>query len=282
MVLQQGGFNIYDNSQLGKTTGAKDSKIGIHFTDNKDLAEQFKNFVSDRARMEAKEEIDKKYGLDFGIWPPDMIAKLNKEMNELAEKKVQENGEVKSQYLDMKKPFSITADYGISEQQLADDLVYALTGETDASEVNDMFENNLDFLQSIQYGVENELGEMKDELSRPDSISRLKERGYDGLILPIQKTDTLGLAQLNLNTKGNEYIVFNSNQAKNIDNTNPTNNPDIRYSISENTQVDNEGNKVSPGMQEYMKDSYARENDSLDGALKHLYHRNGNRQVYDI
>jgi len=47
------------------------------------------------------------------------------------------------------------------------------------------------------------------------SIELLQQLGYDGII------------------DGNEYVVFNSNQIKNIDNTNPTNNSDIRYSDRE-------------------------------------------------
>ena len=131
---QHGGFTIYDNSKLGSTTQAKDSKIGIHFTDNIDLANQFKDFISDNIKMEAKSEIDKKYNLEFGIVPPDMLSKINKEVEELAQKKVKERGETKSQYIDIKKPMSVFADYGISEEQLANDLVYALTGTNDITE----------------------------------------------------------------------------------------------------------------------------------------------------
>lgn len=47
--------------------------------------------------------------------------------------------------------------------------------------------------------------------------------------------DTLGYDGIKANNKtngedGNYWIAFNSNQIKNIDNTNPTSNPDIRYS----------------------------------------------------
>ena len=47
----------------------------------------------------------------------------------------------------------------------------------------------------------------------------LQEKGYDGVI------------QGNFETT-DEIVVFNSNQFKNVDNTNPTENPDIRYSQS--------------------------------------------------
>ena len=41
--------------------------------------------------------------------------------------------------------------------------------------------------------------------------------------------------------KANQYIAFNSNQIKNVDNTNPTDNPDIRYSNRYDTEENGEG-----------------------------------------
>ena len=54
-------------------------------------------------------------------------------------------------------------------------------------------------------------------------------------------------AKLNVQGNENEYIVFNSNQIKSVDNENPTDNPDIRYSIDlDGAMVDNEtGEKVT-------------------------------------
>jgi hypothetical protein len=46
----------------------------------------------------------------------------------------------------------------------------------------------------------------------------LMDNGYDGIHV------------------GNTWVAFNSNQIKNVDNTNPTSNPDIRYSLSEDNQ----------------------------------------------
>ena len=54
----------------------------------------------------------------------------------------------------------------------------------------------------------------------------LKTKGYDGVLLEYE------------DYKGNnfkEVMVFNSNQIKNIDNTNPTDNPDIRFSQNNTT-----------------------------------------------
>lgn len=105
------------------------------------------------------------------------------------------------------------------------------------------------------------------------------------------------------------YATFNSNQIKNVDNTNPTENDDIRYSLSDNTDklreqllvsrdvlndnqlrsmkkviaeskpnffsknTDNLGRKLSKGMKEYMKDSKARD---INDSLTTVYHTTTN------
>ena len=54
----------------------------------------------------------------------------------------------------------------------------------------------------------------------------LKENGYDGIKSSVTDYDSLG-EQYN-------YVAFESNQIKNVDNTNPTSNPDIRYQLGNN------------------------------------------------
>ena len=81
----------------------------------------------------------------------------------------------------------------------------------------------------------------------------LIEQGYDGI---------------KANEKGHiSYGVFNSNQIKNINNTNPTSNPDIRYSLSE----DNKGRKLSEQQIEHYKDVSPELKDE-NGNLKTYYH----------
>ena len=83
----------------------------------------------------------------------------------------------------------------------------------------------------------------------------LMEQGYDGI---------------KANEKGHtSYGVFNSNQIKKIDNTNPTNNPDIRYSLSE----DNKGRKLTEYTLEKTKNSKVRDE---NGNLMLMYHGSPN------
>lgn len=53
---------------------------------------------------------------------------------------------------------------------------------------------------------------------------------YDGVI--IKNVDDTGSYAKGENVIGNDYIAFNSNQFKNVDNTSPTESPDIRFSLS--------------------------------------------------
>lgn len=72
------------------------------------------------------------------------------------------------------------------------------------------------------------------------NTNKLKEQGYDGVI--------------HYGGLENEYVAFEPNQIKNIDNLNPTEDADIRYSLS-----DNEGKKLTKEQQNYFKDSKVRD-----------------------
>lgn len=95
----------------------------------------------------------------------------------------------------------------------------------------------------------------------------LKLKGYDGIKSSVADYNNYG-EQYN-------YVAFESNQIKSVDNTNPTSNPDIRYSLTvaeANTQQDNNGNKLSKEQQEYFKDSKATDE---NGNLITVYHTTG-------
>lgn len=57
-------------------------------------------------------------------------------------------------------------------------------------------------------------------------VSQLKEEGYDGILIKNTDYDTNTLG-----SKNNQYVAFYPNQIKNVDNTNPTIDDDIRYSL---------------------------------------------------
>lgn len=118
-----------------------------------------------------------------------------------AEDSVDTNGGSKriyKEYLDIKNPFVIEGENTVN---LANKIK-----EMDAS---------ADIIDT-DYGV----------ASTKKMTQWLKDNGYDGIEVKLNKDDT------------SYYIVFNSNQIKNIDNINPTTNLDIRYSKNNQTWQD--------------------------------------------
>ena len=96
----------------------------------------------------------------------------------------------------------------------------------------------------------------------------LESKGYDGV-----------------NNSGEEFIAFYPEQIKQVGNLKPTNDPDIRYSISENT--DSQGRELSEKQQEFFADSMARvqEDGSYwygEGNLVPVFHATSNEfTVFD-
>ena len=105
-------------------------------------------------------------------------------------------------------------------------------------------------------------------LSTNDIVSDVLERNknganYDGII--IKNVVDYGADTANTNPS-DVYVTLNaSNQFKDVDNTNPTSVPDIRFSL----KTDSEGRKLSEGQEKYFKDSKVRDN---EGKLKPVYH----------
>lgn len=96
----------------------------------------------------------------------------------------------------------------------------------------------------------------------------VRESGFDGIIAPVY----------NAPTEGYEYIAFNPNQIKEVTNQNPTDNPNIRYSLS----VDNKGRELSVQQQEYFKDVSPELKDE-NGNLKTLYHGSNSKfTIFDL
>ena len=98
-----------------------------------------------------------------------------------------------------------------------------------------------------------------------DYFDYLQSKGYDGIIARMYSK-----YQKSIDNNAIEYAVFNSNQIKSIDNKNPTDSDDIRYSRAlESNAIDNEGRELTPEQQEFFKDSKFR---NKKGNLISLYH----------
>lgn len=132
--------------------------------------------------------------------------------------------------------------------------------------------------------IQNEMFDMDELVSRNyntrDLAKIAKEGGYDGVIIK-NVMDASGLRAADVDYSGlesgkNVYIAFDSNQVKSIYNANPTANPDIRYSLTEDTN----GNKLSKEQQEYFGLSKVVDE---SGKLKVMYHgtSQGGHTVFD-
>lgn len=142
------------------------------------------------------------------------------------EEYARDGGNLKQVYLDIEKPMS----YGkttITKDEYAN-FIKAVDKETKGNYLLD-YDGIQNALMEYDYG-----GDDIDLVSAVQSSSGLtwkktfellrKTTGYDGII------SKKGF----LNNDETLYVAFNSNQIKNIDNINPTNNPDIRYSKKNN------------------------------------------------
>lgn len=103
------------------------------------------------------------------------------------------------------------------------------------------------------------------------SIAQLaKEQGYDGVIFK-----SLYDSNLSNDRSGKApdiYIAFNSNQVKDVNNTEPTADKDIRYSLSEDSQ----GREIPAETQERLQYSVIRDE---SGRIKPMYHGSPNGNI---
>jgi len=118
--------------------------------------------------------------------------------------------------------------------------------------------------------VEEKYSELENESNRKfkvyettrDVARYAYENGYDGVIFN-NIVDNGGYSLSDASST--VYVVFNSNQIKSIYNEHPTGNPDIRYSMKE----DSEGKELSQDQIDFFAKSQARD---AEGRLKVLYH----------
>ena len=147
-------------------------------------------------------------------------------------------------YADIKKPFSTNdpVDFDISD----------LTQKYELTEFDERFMK--------KYG-----SRLIEFLSHHNESVRdyLTSKGFDGVWETID---------------GDVYqvVAYAENQVKNVDNRKPTSDPDIRYSLSQ----DSDGNKLTEEQAEYFKNSKMRDE---NGNLKPMYHgsNDGGFHVFD-
>lgn len=117
--------------------------------------------------------------------------------------------------------------------------------------------------------VVKEWTQKKDELAlraKEAITDALRKNGYDGVILESDRGSW--------GRSTDAYIALDANQVKNVTNQNPTEDPDIRYSLR-----DSAGRELTAAQQDYFKDSKVRD---AAGRLKVMYRGgNGDFTVFD-
>lgn len=146
-----------------------------------------------------------------------------------------QNKGVYETYLNIKNPMDMDALADVKWDNVK------LDGEPVANYLDVSKENatNEDYFKALKnYAEEMEMPRWEAHEFIAETIENM---GYDGLT-------HVGGGRFNSNDTNSHrvYVAFESNQIKNVDNLNPTDNPDIRYSLSEEGKlVDDKGNDVT-------------------------------------
>lgn len=227
-------LNKVNSNEIYSAYGGK-GDIQYSVTDNKGRTltkEQQEKFKDSKVRDENGNLLTMYHGTpngDYTIFRDGTYFTQNKEYadvyqnqgaSSLGYKKTANNPKTYEVYLDIKKPF-----------------------DTRNPKERAIFENEY----YGQWGMGTPLMEsgLPDWMDGEDLREFLEEKGYDydGLILDEGGVGGYGD---DVKSRGYSYVVFNPNQVKNVDNAKPTDNADIRYSISDNGKmVDNNGKEVT-------------------------------------
>lgn len=213
-------FNIFER-------GTGEHGDGYYFTDDYDYAEQY------------TDNVDMEENVEGGI----MSAYLNLE-NPLSES-------VNLESQSMKKFIKgIEQKWGLSEKEITDCFKdgklsnYDWSSELGSKVARKMGYSNTDVENIVGFeindpydmGIHNYNAYLGSYAWQNGLNQLARESGFDGIISHVY----------NDATDGYEYIAFKPEQIKNIDNTNPTSDPDIRYSLSKSGELqDSKGKKVT-------------------------------------
>ena len=176
------------------------------------------------------------YGGNHGLFGVGSYFTDSKTIGESYTKKGKgKNPQVYETYLNIKNPIDMDAEANPAEWAEAfPDVGFPQSG------------TNEDFYRAVEQYCEDDMMP-KWEAAEMIQAGIESGMGYDGIT-------HIGGNRVNPNGEQHRvYIAFHPEQIKNTDNVNPTSDPDIRYSITE----DNEGNTLTDAQQEFFKDTKA-------------------------
>lgn len=206
-------FTIFDKSKGGQSN--KTAKVGFWFTPNKEGAEKWagQSWWGDNEPKVYETYLNiKKPFIYKEVDNSSQIARLKDEL------KIAED-DISSTYKGSKEYYDAYKRYNDIAKQI-EDLSYTDPYEQFRSHIYAMEGKSPSQANTGGVGM---VMDNEDEAVKK-YVEMLKSEGYDGIIIKGTNYDSNTMG-----SKNDQYIVFDPEQIKNVDNLNPTNNPDIRY-----------------------------------------------------
>lgn len=182
---------------------------------------------------------------------------INKSRELLGLPKKEATPQVYEVYLNAKNPLYLSEYKG----ELVDKADYIAEKYLNMDTKNDMYRPYKDYAESKLETAISMIDYIKSvsERSGKTTAEIFKDLGYDALVDGKFQT-----------------VVFEPNQIKNIDNTNPTENPDIRYSMNPVEVAKNPPN-IETGLDQLKRTSRVKEGDTQSNFTKNIY----NQSIFD-
>lgn len=253
-------FTIFDQNRAGKSTG--DASIGFWFTETREGADKFNRgawYGNDNSNV---------YEVYLNIKNPkiyksiDNSTELEQIDNRLRENKqkqreIENNNfavEVNSSDVrwasDESELQDIARNYGVPDSKINEFVIqskeyqkllkeqYNLEKEYENKRYNDAYEQFKNDIYAVAGKTPSDanIGGTGIYIENYNEVVRqykqnLIDQGYDGIIIEGTRYDSEYFGRNN-----NQYVAFNSNQIKNVTNTNPTSNQDIRFERTKSTE----------------------------------------------
>lgn len=253
-------FTIFDQNRAGKSTG--DASIGFWFTETREGADKFNRgawYGNDNSNV---------YEVYLNIKNPkiyksiDNSTELEQIDNRLRENKqkqreIENNNfavEVNSSDVrwasDESELQDIARNYGVPDSKINEFVIqskeyqkllkeqYNLEKEYENKRYNDAYEQFKNDIYAVAGKTPSDanIGGTGMYIENYNEVVRqykqnLIDQGYDGIIIEDTRYDSEYFGRNN-----NQYVAFNSNQIKNVTNTNPTSNQDIRFERTKSTE----------------------------------------------
>lgn len=264
-------FTIFDQNRAGKST--QDASIGFWFTETKEGADKFNKgawYGNDNSNV---------YEVYLDIKNPKIYKSIDNSVElEQIDKKLKENNErirdienknfaieVNSSDIrwasDESELQDIARNYGLPDNQINEFVTqskeyqnllkeqYNLEKEYENKRYNDAYEQFKNDIYAIAGKTPSDanIGGTGMYIENYSEVVKqykqnLIDQGYDGIIIEGTRYDSVYFGRNN-----NQYVAFNSNQIKNVTNTNPTSNQDIRFAKKSAKTPKVEGDILEPG-----------------------------------